>query len=343
MLSRKDKQLIKIAAWINLLLLLLGVSVLLFLSGNPATNAIEATRKITSFVLANSICWVINISLLMFFEPVISRWINNKLITFYLPSYIVVFSLALIISRTPLLTLFTNKPLSSSVFSPLFFVASINTLCVVIIELILSRYNESTVKREIAELRMKSLEAQHEKLKNQLHPHFLFNSLNALKSLIRRDPELAENYLIKLSDFLRFSISHSEQNVVSLEQELKFSTDYLEMQKIRFRNAISYSVAIPLSQKGNARLPVFSLQLVLENAIKHNKLTPEEPLTITIAYLEPDVLLIENNINPKTQTELGSGTGLKNLTERYSLLIKEGITVRNNHDVFQVYLKLIRE
>ena len=279
----------------------------------------------------------------MFFEPVISRWIKNKLITFYLPSYLMVFSLALIISRTSLLTLFTNKPLRSSVFSPLFFVVSINTLCVVIIELILSRYNESTVKREIAELRMKSLEAQHEKLKNQLHPHFLFNSLNALKSLIRRDPELAENYLIKLSDFLRFSISHSEQNVVSLEQELKFSTDYLEMQKIRFRNAISYSVAIPLSQKGNARLPVFSLQLVLENAIKHNKLTPEEPLTITIAYREPDVLLIENNINPKTQTELGSGTGLKNLTERYSLLIKEGITVRNNHDVFQVYLKLIRE
>src|SRR5882762_494023 len=125
MLSRKDKQLIRIAAWINLLLLLLGVSVFLFLSNNPATNAVVATRKITSFVLANSICWVINISLLLFFEPVVSRRINNKLTAFYLPSYIMVFSLALIISRTSLLTLFSNKPFSSSVFSPLFFVVSI--------------------------------------------------------------------------------------------------------------------------------------------------------------------------------------------------------------------------
>src|SRR5882762_9689809 len=343
MLSKRDKQLIRIAAWINLLLLLLGVSVLLFLSDNPATNAIEATRKITSFVLANSICWVINISLLLFFEPVISRWINNKLIAFYLPSYIMVFSLALIISRTSLLTLFTNKPLISSIFSPLFFVASINTLCLVIIELILSRYNESTVKMEVSELKMKSLQAQHEKLKNQLHPHFLFNSLNALKSLIKRDPDLAENYLIKLSDFLRFSISHSEQNIVSLEQELKFSTYYLEMQKIRFRNAIDYSIDIPLSQQMNGKLPVFSLQLILENAIKHNKLTQENPLTIKMVYLEPDLLLIENNVNPKTQTEPGSGTGLKNLSDRYSLLIKEGIKVYHNRDLFQVYLKLIRE
>ena len=343
MLSGKDRQLIRIAAWINLLLLLLGVSILLFLSNNPATGAVIATGKITSFVLANVICWVINIPLVMFFEPIIAPWIKNKWIAFYLPSYTIIFSLALIISRTSLLTLFTSKPLSSSIFSPLFFVASINTLCVVIIELILSRYNESTVKMEVSELKMKSLQAQHEKLKNQLHPHFLFNSLNALKSLIKRDPDLAENYLIKLSDFLRFSISHSEQNIVSLEQELKFSTYYLEMQKIRFRNAINYSIDIPLSQQMNGKLPVFSLQLVLENAIKHNKLTQEDPLTIKMIYLEPDLLLIENNVNPKTQTEPGSGMGLKNLFDRYSLLIKEGIKVHHNHDLFQVYLKLIRE
>jgi hypothetical protein len=342
MLSRKDNQLIRVAAWINFLLLLLAVSIFLLLWNNPDTNAEAATRKITSFVLANAICWVVNVSLLMFFEPVIARWIKNKLITFYLPSFLIVFSLALIIPRTSLLALFTNKPLTSSVFSPLFFVTSVNTLCVVIIELILSRYNESTVKLEVSELKMKSLQAQHEKLKNQLHPHFLFNSLNALKSLIKRDPDLAENYLIKLSDFLRFSISHSEQNVVSLEQELKFSTDYLEMQKVRFRHAISYSIDIPLLQM-NAKLPVFSLQLVLENAIKHNKLTQEEPLAITMAYLEPDWLLIENNINPKTQTEPGSGTGLKNLSDRYLLLINEGIKIQHHHDLFQVYLKLIKE
>jgi LytS/YehU family sensor histidine kinase len=174
-----------------------------------------------------------------------------------------------------------------------------------------------------------------------LNPHFLFNSLNALKSLIKRDPNLAENYLIGLSNFLRFSISHSEQNVVSLEQELKFSMYYLEVQKVRFREAISYSVDIPLPQQVNTMLPVFSLQLALENAIKHNKLTQEEPLNIRIVYIEPDLLLVENNVNLKVQVEPASGMGLKNLSDRYFLLTKGGITVNHSNDCFQVYLKLI--
>lgn len=195
---------------------------------------------------------------------------------------------------------------------------------------------------ENAELKMKSLEAQHEKLKSQLHPHFLFNSLNALNSLIRRDAEQAENYLIKLSGFLRFSISHNEQNVVSLEEELKFSLYYLEMQKIRFRHALSYDVEIPLEQQKNARLPVFSLQLLLENAIKHNKLTQEQPLCITMKYLDPDWLLVENNVHEKLNVEPASGIGLKNLSDRYRLLIQEDIKVHHNDYFFQVYLKLIR-
>jgi two-component system LytT family sensor kinase len=333
--------LIRTGAWINLILLVLGISILFFLPNSNISGDTIVLKKVSSFALANIICWVINIFILVFLEQFAPTLKRNKWITFYVSSYAIVFAVALIISRSSFVNLFTNNKLSSPIFSPLFFVATINTLSILIINLILSRYDESLTKLENSELRVKSLEAQQEKLKNQLNPHFLFNSLNALKSLIKRDPNLAENYLVGLSNFLRFSISHSEQNVVSLEQELKFSMYYLEVQKVRFGNAISYSVDIPLLQQMNAVLPVFSLQLTLENAIKHNKLTQEEPLTIRIVYIEPDLLLVENNINPKPHIEPGSGTGLKNLSDRYLLLTKEGIRVNNSSDFFQVYLKLI--
>ena len=343
MISIKYKQLIRTGAWINLILLVLGISILFFLPNSNISGGTVILKKVSSFALANIICWVVNIFILVFLEQFAPALKRNKWITFYVSSYAIVFAVALIISRSPYVNLFTNNELSSPIFSPLFFVATINTLSILIINLILSRYDESLTKLENSELRVKSLEAQHEKLKNQLNPHFLFNSLNALKSLIKRDPNLAENYLIGLSNFLRFSISHSEQNVVSLEQELKFSMYYLEVQKVRFRDAISYSVDIPLLPQMNVVLPVFSLQLTLENAIKHNKFTQEEPLTIRIVYIEPDLLLVENNINPKPFVEPGSGIGLKNLSDRYLLLTKEGIRVNNNLDFFQVYLKLIRK
>src|SRR5258705_9138886 len=157
----------------------------------------------------------------------------------------------------------------------------------------------------------------------------------ALKSLIRKDPELAESYVVKLSAFLRFSMSHNLQNVVPLEEELKFSLYYLEMQKVRFRLAITYDVQIPDEQLSNAFLPVFSLQLTLENALKHNRLTQTNPLCITMRYIEPGWLLVENNIQEKLNVDPASGIGLKNLSDRYKLLGQENIRVENDADSFK--------
>lgn len=348
-ITKQNRQLVRIAGGINLLFLLLSLAFILFL-GYGHGEFSRVPKRAILFMLANSTCWVVNLSLLILFVPLASKWKNSRWLFFYLPSYLVNFSLALLTSHSIIYKYLSDEPMESPVAGPLFFIVSINTLSLVAIELILSRYAASNIKIEYAnmktenaELKMKSLEAQHEKLKHQLHPHFLFNSLTALKSLIRKDPQLAENYLVKLSEFLRFSISHNEQNVVPMKEELKFSLYYLEMQKIRFRNALVYTVDIPDDQLTNASLPVFSLQLALENAIKHNRLTQEQPLCIVMRYLEPGWLLVENNVYQKLNADPGSGIGLKNLSDRYKLLIQEDIKVDNDSDFFRVYLKIIRE
>jgi two-component system, LytTR family, sensor kinase len=351
-ITRQNKQLVTIAGSINLLFFLLSIALVIFL-GYEHGEKQKIVGKTATFILGNSLCWIVNLCILLLIVPMLSKWSCPRWLSFYLISYLVTFSLGILIGNLPVYQIISDEPpgegLVNPVTGPIAFVFSINTLSLVAIELILARYAQNrirmenaNIKIENAELRMKSLQAQHEKLKNQLHPHFLFNSLTALKSLIRKDPQLAESYLVKLSEFLRFSISHNEQNVVSLQEELKFSLYYLDMQKIRFRNALVFTVDIPEHQLENASLPVFSLQLTLENAIKHNKLTQEQPLSISMRYLEPDWLLVENNIHQKLNADAASGIGLKNLSDRYKLLVDDDIRFENDSDFFRVYLKIIR-
>ena len=348
-ITRQNRQLVRIAGGVNLLFFLLSIAFVFFIGYEHGEHQ-RVIRKTLTFAAANSICWIINLVILIGFAPLVSKLKNHRWLYFYLPSYLVTFSLSILIANSSFYHTLSGETLHSPIAGPLLFIVSINTLSLVAIELILSRYTAANIrmenanmKTENAELKMKSLQARHEKLKNQLHPHFLFNSLTALKSLIRKDPELAENYVVKLSEFLRFSISHNEQNVVSLKEELKFSLYYLDMQKIRFRDALLYTVDIPDQELTHASLPVFSLQLTLENAIKHNKLTREQPLAISIRYVATDWLLVENNIHEKLSADPASGIGLKNLSDRYKLLSEEDIKIENDAENFRVYLKIIRE
>jgi LytS/YehU family sensor histidine kinase len=114
------------------------------------------------------------------------------------------------------------------------------------------------------------------------------------------------------------------------------------MQQIRFRGALQYTVDIAGDDLSNAFLPVFSLQLVLENAIKHNRLTQEQPLFIGIRILPSGWLTVENNIQKKVTADPASGIGLKNLSDRYKLLAQEDIRIENDSDLFKVFLKIIR-
>jgi two-component system LytT family sensor kinase len=217
----------------------------------------------------------------------------------------------------------------------------LNLIVISILEITLLQHHKSRVELENTLLKMSDLQARHQQLKHQLHPHFLFNSLNTLKALIKRSPPEAEKYLIRMSGLLRSSLSANELNVIPLKKELQLCVDYMEMQKMRFDGAFRYYIDVPDAVLKWANVPAFSLQLLLENAIKHNVLTIEAPLCLTIGFEEDSHVYVWNNKKIKDTNEPPSSIGLKNLSERYKLISGDGIIVISDEHSFKVKIKLL--
>ena len=203
---------------------------------------------------------------------------------------------------------------------------------------------DANEKARVENLLLKSAksEAAYELLLQQLHPHFLFNALNILKTLIKKQPVVAEDYLVRLSHFLRSSLSQNKSGKSLLSEELKLCTNYLEMQKIRFGTALTYTFNIAGKDDATSVLPVFSLQPLLENAIKHNELTEAEPLHIDVKQ-QGDWITVSNNIQLKSSAAYSMGNGLTNLSERYELLSGDEVKVSNTGTTFSVTLKILKQ
>lgn len=221
---------------------------------------------------------------------------------------------------------------------------SINTVIFILIELVILKKTKDSVTVEYKQLKLASLEARNNQLMQQLHPHFFFNSLSTLRSLIRRSPTEAENYLEQLAELLRFSTSSSSQSLVLLKEELELCTNYLNMQRVRFGNALFFSIGIDERTQQNGKVPVYALQALLENAIKHNILTREQPLFIEI-QLSSDghFILVKNNLQPKESRAKKIGIGLANLSERYSLLNEDDIRIEKSETHFCVTIKIVED
>lgn len=207
---------------------------------------------------------------------------------------------------------------------------SVDTVLLIVQDLVV-------VRGQNAELRMRNMEAANLLLKQQVQPHFLFNSLSTLKSLIKYSPADAEEYVVKLSGFLRNSMAAHASALVSVEAELGLCRDYLEMQRIRFGEALQFEI----SDDGNRGfLPVFAVQGLIENAIKHNVLTKERPLIITLMVAEHEIS-VANNLQPKGEAVEG-GTGLANLSERYRMLGGGEIVVEKSETRFLVKIPILQ-
>jgi len=215
---------------------------------------------------------------------------------------------------------------------------AVNTIILIICNSVLATQKRKTAEMEIQELKVSNLEAQKQVLLRQLQPHFLFNTLSILKSLIKENPDEAENYSIKLSEFLRYSIQVHKNDLVSVEEELKFTNDYIDLQKVRFENSVIFDIDIP-HEVYKKKIPAYALQTLVENAIKHNAFTEKRPLHIRIKHIEYDAILVSNNKMLVKVVET-TGTGLSNLNQRYKIIANKEIEITDTKDEFsaKVYL-----
>jgi sensor histidine kinase YesM len=197
---------------------------------------------------------------------------------------------------------------------------------------------QDALKRE-QKLREENLIFQNETLKTQINPHFLFNNLNTISSLIASRPEDAEKFVSRLSSIYRYIIENSIKDRVTLSEELSFISDYFFLYRIRDEEKIKLEVTIE-----NAAfyfvLPV-SLQVLVGNAIKHNKATREEPLTISV-FLEGENVVVRNNLQRMASQIRSTGIGLKNLAERVRLISGKALIVEDSEDYFTVKIPLLK-
>lgn len=216
-----------------------------------------------------------------------------------------------------------------------------NTFILLLMNLALSREEKSKLELEKAALEINHLTVQQEQLKQQVHPHFLFNALATLKILVGKNKDTGLEYTDQLAGYLRKSISLAKRDMITVKEDLAFFEDYLKLQQIRFGSSIKYSNDIPQSSVESGWLPVFSLQTLAENALKHNALSVESPLHLSLTYDSEGFIIVENNKQARFQPETSTGLGLENLTKRYALLTDLLPEVIETNAAFSVKLKVL--
>ena len=206
----------------------------------------------------------------------------------------------------------------------------------------MSAWKNST-KKEVVEQKLiaKSANAQFESLKNQLDPHFLFNSLNVLDSLIEENPVQAQRFTNSMSKIYRYVLEQKDKELVSVEEEIDFAKTYCELLKTRFEDAVTFDFNISEEDKKGFVVPL-SLQLLLENSIKHNFATSSKPLNIKI-FTEKGNLIIENNLQTRELPNKSTGVGLANIVSRYNLLTERNVFVEKSEAFFRVKLPILTE
>jgi len=184
-----------------------------------------------------------------------------------------------------------------------------------------------------------NMRTRYEALKNQVDPHFLFNSLNTLNSLIKTDADKAREYVRQLSFVFRYTLQNKE--IICLKDELNFTGAYCRLMQIRYGESLHFKTEINEKYNDYLIMPL-SLQTLVENAIKHNVVSNKQPLLISILTNDDDFAVVSNPIQPKKESEKGEGIGLINLAERYRLMTQKQIIIDSSDGFFSIKVPLIK-
>jgi sensor histidine kinase YesM len=198
-------------------------------------------------------------------------------------------------------------------------------------------YNENKVKEQ--KIIAGTANAKFESLKNQIDPHFLFNSLNVLSSLIEENPENAQRFTTSLSKIYRYVLEQKDKELVSVDEELAFAKTYMNLLKMRFENSLFYELPTTAIST-EAKVVPLSLQLLLENTVKHNVVSEQRPLHIRI-YVEGDYLAVQNDYQKKEVLQERQGVGLQNIVNRYGIITNRKVLIAQNEQTFTVKIPIL--
>ncbi len=190
------------------------------------------------------------------------------------------------------------------------------------------------------QLEKEKLRAELQQLKGIVNPHFLFNNLNSLSALISEDPAKAEFFLDELTKVFRYLLRNNSNELTELSAELRFIQSYYQLLQVRYGKAIEMTIEVNKNYD-QLQLPPLTLQLLLENAVKHNHLNKEHPLRIQLYATADNKLVMKNNIIPKNTVVESTGIGLQSINARYRMLGKKGINIERNEREFSVIIPLI--
>jgi hypothetical protein len=201
----------------------------------------------------------------------------------------------------------------------------------------LFKWREEALQGE--KMRAERFRGEAQLLRDQLNPHFLFNTLNVLTNMVYEDADRSADYIRKLSKFYRYVLEVQNEDLISLEQELNFSQSYFLLQQSRFGDT-ALQLQLRLPNVAEAYIPPLVLQLLLENCIKHNKIEDASPLQICIS-VESDYLLVQNNKQKRTAPAESTGVGLRNIKERYKHLTEKEVSIEESATAFEVKIPLL--
>jgi ligand-binding sensor domain-containing protein len=229
--------------------------------------------------------------------------------------------------------------IKKSFWTTWWFRISILIITAVLVSFFLKQRIKTIRKREQAE--RERFQLQYDALKNQVNPHFLFNSFNALMNIVEDNPKEAAALIKHLSQFYRKMTAYSQKDLITLEEELELLNSYLYIQEKRYGNALQIVVNINPGLKKSTFIPPLVLQLLAENAVKHNTISKHKPLQISIFSDDEGMIVMQNNINVKIEKEESEGVGLQNIKNRYQFLTSKEIIQEETGEIFVVKLPII--
>lgn len=333
----------QVPAFILLLIAMGNLIMLFFLRGEKLTGQMFLYGSINSVFVGGS--FAIGLALMFNILDRKLPWLHFPLKRLIVQFFVTIgFSLVLIVAAILLTGLFSHQKITSAYFLQTgYFMAKVAFLFVFAGSLIsnavmfFKNWKEAAVQQE--KLKREQLALQYETLKSQVNPHFLFNNLNSLTSLISTNPDKAIDFVKKLSEVYRYVLDQKDHELVGLDTELKFLESYVFLQKIRFGTNLDVQIEVnPM----NYKVIPLSVQMLVENAIKHNEISDKKPLQIRVFSSDDQYLTVENRLQKKTGSE-GTGSGIQNISDRYEFFTNRKVNISFNSERFRISIPLLTD